>query len=258
MAATPIYPKLHISKFVGILQERAVPRKLCFFKTILAITRKDDSMKQKKPNLDEQLALLSAEHGVYPAELFQALVSAKDIGKTQCQDLNVSYRGSVDKEAIFLITKDNAVVVQFRVPEDLLLRKDVPFQKWMDSYQVRRELAKQNPPSPTSTPIEHLRSGMKKVNLQAHVLETPKPATVHTQYRDNALVTNAWIGDDTGKIKLCLWDEQVNCIAVGDTIQIKNATVATFKGERQVRLGKNATLCVLQSGAEKAKTPTQA
>jgi replication factor A1 len=216
-------------------------------------SRKDDCMKQKKPNLDEQLALLSAEHGVYPAELFQALVTAKDTGKTSCQDLTIGYRGSIENEAIFLITKDNAVVVQFRVPEELLLRKDVPFQKWMDTYQVRRELAKQNPAAPAQTQIQHLRSGMKKVNLEAQVLETPKPATVHTQYRDNALVTNAWIGDDTGKIKLCLWDEQVNCIAVGDTIQIKNATVATFKGERQVRLGKNATLCVLQSATAKSK-----
>jgi hypothetical protein len=212
-------------------------------------------MKQKKPNLDEQLAMLSAEHGVYPAELFQALVSAKDTGKIQCQDLTVGYRGSIENEAIFLITKDKAVVVQFRVPEELLLRKDVPFQKWMDTYKVRRELAKQNPAAPSSTQIQNLRSGMKKVNLEAQVLETPKPATVHTQYRDNALVTNAWIGDDTGKIKLCLWDEQVNCITVGDTIQIKNATVATFKGERQVRLGKNATICVVQSAAAKAAKP---
>jgi hypothetical protein len=212
-------------------------------------------MKQKKPNLDEQLALLSAEHGVYPTELFQALVSAKDTGKTQCQDLTVGYRGSIENEAIFLITKNNAVVVQFRVAEELLLRKDVAFEKWMDTYKVRREIAKQNPASPYATQIQNLRSGMKKVNLEAQVLETPKPATVHTQYRDNALVTNAWIGDDTGKIKLCLWDEQVNCISVGDTIQIKNATIATFKGERQVRLGKNATLNVLQSATAKAKTP---
>ena len=243
---------MHSVKFVGILQERAVPRTLCFFKTESGKPQgKDGSMKQKKPNLDEQLALLSAEHGVYPTELFQALVSAKDKGKTQCQDLTINYRGNIENEAIYLITKDAAVVVQFRVPEELLQRKDVPFQKWMDTYEVRRELAKQNPPTTATTPIENLRSGMKKVNLDAQVLETPKPATVHTQYRDNALVTNAWIGDETGKIKLCLWDEQVNCITVGDSIQIRNATVATFKGERQIRLGKNSTLSVVQSATAK-------
>jgi ssDNA-binding replication factor A large subunit len=62
-------------------------------------------------------------------------------------------------------------------------------------------------------------------------------------------VTNVWIGDETGKIKLCLWDKQVDAVAVGDTIQIKNANVASFMGERQVRLGKSGTLSVLRSRA---------
>jgi ssDNA-binding replication factor A large subunit len=33
----------------------------------------------------------------------------------------------------------------------------------------------------------------------------------------------------------------------GDTIQVRNASVSTYKGERQLRLGKNGTLSVLQS-----------
>jgi replication factor A1 len=67
------------------------------------------------------------------------------------------------------------------------------------------------------------------------------------------MVTNAWIADETGKIKLCLWNEQANSIATGDTIQIKNASVSTFKGERQLGLGKKGTISVLQSQAAKTK-----
>ena len=59
-------------------------------------------------------------------------------------------------------------------------------------------------------------------------------------------VTNAWIADETGKIKLCLWNEQVDFVNVGDTVQIKNASVSTFKGERQLRLGKTGTVSILQ------------
>jgi ssDNA-binding replication factor A large subunit len=60
------------------------------------------------------------------------------------------------------------------------------------------------------------------------------------------------IEDETGKIKLCLWDNQVNAVAEGDFIDIKNASIATFKGEKQVRIGKNGELSVLESSAEKA------
>jgi hypothetical protein len=205
-------------------------------------------LKQKKPTLGEQLAFLSVKYSVYPAELFQALVSARENGKFPCEDLTVEYRGSIDAEAIFLIKKDNNVIVQFRVAEELLLKKEIPFENWMDTDKIRRQIAKQNPAT-FFILIRDLRTGMKKVNVDAEVLETPKPSLVHTQHRDDALVTNVWIGDETGKIKLCLWDKQVDAVAVGDTIQIKNANVASFMGERQVRLGKSGTLSVLKSRA---------
>jgi ssDNA-binding replication factor A large subunit len=74
-----------------------------------------------------------------------------------------------------------------------------------------------------------------------------KPVMVHTQYGNNVLLTNAWVADETGKVKLCLWGDRVDSAVVGDTIQIKNASVFTYKGERQLRLGKTGSLNVLQS-----------
>ncbi len=202
-------------------------------------------MKSKKPTLEDQLAFLSARHGIYPAELFEALVLARKQGKSECEDLTVEYRGSVNDEAIFLITKENNVVAQFRVVEQVLAKRDVEFGDWMETSKVRREIERQTP-SPTHQKIENLRVGMKKVNVVAEVLETSEPSKVHTQFRDSALVCNAVIGDDTGKILLCLWDEQVKAVSTGDQIEVKNAHVATFKGEKQLRLGKNGTVTVLE------------
>jgi replication factor A1 len=210
-------------------------------------------LNRKKPTITEHLAFLSVKHCVYLAELFQALVSAREIGKSVCMDLRVEYRGSIDDEAIFLITKDNNVVVQFRVAEEFLLKKDMPFESWMDTDKIRKQMSRQNLAPRLSTLVQDLRHGMKKVNVEAEVLETPKPSLVHTQYGNSAMLTNAWIADETGKIKLCLWNEQANSVAEGDTIQIKNAAVSTFKGERQLRLGKTGTINVLQNRATKAK-----
>jgi len=115
----------------------------------------------------------------------------------------------------------------------------------MDTSRVRKEITKQNP-APAHMKIENLRVGMKKVNVIAKVLETSEPSKVHTQFRDNALVSNAWIGDETGKVMLCLWDQQINAVSLGDCIEVKNAHVAIFKAEKQLRLGKNGTIKILE------------
>ncbi len=161
----------------------------------------------------------------------------------------MEYRGNVTSQAIFLITKETKVVAQFRVPDETLARTDVSFDLSMDTNKVRKEIARQNP-APSHFKVDNLRVGMKKVNVTAEVLQTAEPAKVHTQFRDNAVVSNATIGDESGKILLCLWDQQINSVHTGDYIEIKNAHVAMFKGEKQLRLGKNGTITILEKPIE--------
>jgi hypothetical protein len=46
---------------------------------------------------------------------------------------------------------------------------------------------------------------------------------------------------------LCLWDQQVNAVSMDDYIEVKNAHVAMFKAEKQLRLGKNGTITILEN-----------
>lgn len=206
-------------------------------------------MNQKKPTIIEHLAFISVKYSVHLSELFHALVMAKEQGTAMCENLAVEYRGNIRKEEIFLITKDSKVIVQFRIAQGILLQKDMRFESWMNTDKIRKQLAKQNCGPNISTMVQDLRHGMKKVTVEAEVLETPKPSLVHTRYGNSAMVTNAWIADETGKIKLCLWNEQANYITLGDFIQIKNASVTAFKGERQLCLGKTGTVSVLRKQA---------
>ncbi len=209
-------------------------------------------MRQKKSTLGEHLALLSVKYSIYPAEVFQALIAASKNEKAVCGNLTVEYRGKVKGETIFLITKGAAVVAQFRVDEEFLLRKDNPFESWMSTDKIRKKIAKQNTDS-IYTLINDLRAGMKRVNLKAEVLEIPKPAQVHTQFGNTVMVVNALVGDETGKIKLCLWEGQIGSISVGQYIEIKNAQVCVFRGERQLRLGKNGVITTLSKSAAGVK-----
>ena len=209
-------------------------------------------MRQKKSTLGEHIALLSVKHNIYPSEVFQALIKARNNETAVCGTLEVEYRGKVKDEIIFLIKKENHAVAQFRVDEQFLLRKDNPFESWMSTDKITKKIAKQNTESVFTT-VNALRAGMKKVNVKAEVLEIPKPVQVHTQFGNTVMVVNALVQDDTGKIKLCLWEGQINAITVGENIEIKNAHVCVFRGERQLRLGKKGVLSPKQDPAEALK-----
>jgi len=199
--------------------------------------------------------LLSVKYSVYPNEVFHALVLAKKNETAKCGNLTVEYRGKMKNETIFLITKDHAVVAQFRVEEDFLLRKDNPFESWMSTEKIKKKLARQNTDS-MYIQIKDLRQGMKHVNLKAQVEEIPKPAQVHTQFGNTVMVVNAMVGDESGKVKLCLWEAQIGQINVGDLIELKNGQVCVFRGEKQLRLGKNGSLTVLSPAEAKPQIAT--
>ena len=87
--------------------------------------------------------------------------------------------------------------------------------------------------------------------------DTLYPQIVYTQFGTNVMLTNAMIGDETGKVKLCLWGEQANVAFVGDVIQIKNASVRTYNGERQLNLGQTGTLTVIRNNGDRTKHPSE-
>jgi len=94
--------------------------------------------------------------------------------------------------------------------------------------------------------IEDLKSGMKQTNLEARVIEIPKPKSVFTRFGNFATVTNARVIDETGIIQLPLWNNQIDTVSVGDTIHVENARVVTFRGERQLRVSRGGQLSVVE------------
>jgi len=196
---------------------------------------------RNKASPGEYLAFLSIKYEVDSGELFYALISAEEKQKARCGNLSIECRGKTQDKAIFLIMNGSRVVAQFPVSEEFLLERGNPIKDFMKTDMIRRHLVKKSRGS-RSLPIGDLRTGMSHVNLKAKVLEIPRPKLVVTRFGNYASVANALIADETGTIKLCLWNEQINSISIGDTIQIENARTSTFRGERQVRIGKKGTL----------------
>jgi replication factor A1 len=94
--------------------------------------------------------------------------------------------------------------------------------------------------------IKDLRNGMKRVNVEAQVTEKGNPREVMSRYKDETYtVADAVVADETGSIKLTLWNEQIDQVNVNDKIQIENGYVTSFKGEIQLNVGKYGKLTVL-------------
>jgi replication factor A1 len=189
----------------------------------------------------QYLAFLSIKYEVDPDEFFRALMSAEENQKSTCGNLSVERRGKTRDKAVFLILKDSRVVAQFPIPTEFLLERRNPIRDFMETDVIRRHIAKKNK-GLHSLLIRDLHVGMKQVNLKARVLEIPNPRIVVTRFGNYASVASAVIADETGTIKLCLWNEQIKSIATGDIIQVQNARMSTFRGERQLSVGKKGTL----------------
>jgi replication factor A1 len=93
--------------------------------------------------------------------------------------------------------------------------------------------------------IKELRNGMKRVNVEAKVVEKGNPREVMSRFKEETYtVADAVVADETGSIKLTLWNEQIDQVNVNDTIKIENGYVTSFKGEIQLNVGKYGKMTV--------------
>jgi replication factor A1 len=86
---------------------------------------------------------------------------------------------------------------------------------------------------------------MKRVSIEAKVIEKSDPHEVLSRFKDETYkVATAIIADETGTIKLTLWNEQINQVNINDTVKVENGYVTSFKGETQLNVGKYGKLAV--------------
>ena len=191
----------------------------------------------------EYLARISRKYGIDSRELFHSLVDSWKQKESTCEKLVMRCRKRTRDSAIFLFTIGQKVVAQFPMPEHILQEIN-PLKGYIDTMQAESPSAKN--PTLKNPRIRDLEKMMKQVNLKARVLEIPEPKPVYTKFGTQAHVSNVLIADETGTIRLSLWNQQINKVSVDDVIKIENAKVARFRGKRQLRLGRSGKLSVIE------------
>jgi len=192
------------------------------------------------------LALISMKYGIDSNDFFNSFVEAWERQESTCESLSIKCCKKTRDNAVFLITKGFKVVAQFPIPKHIL-KETNPLKEFASTMTSRRKI-------PDRVKIEHpqirdLKFGMNRISLKAKVIEIPKPKTVFTRLGKLNTVANAKVADETGIIQLPLWNQQIDTVSVGDTIQVENARVVTFRGERQLRIGRGGQLSVIEKCA---------
>lgn len=94
--------------------------------------------------------------------------------------------------------------------------------------------------------ISELKSGMRSVNVEASVVSVSEPRIVNTRDGRTAKVADVIIQDDSGQIKLSLWEDQIAQVKEGSKITIENGYTTSFRGENQLNVGKYGKLNVVE------------
>jgi replication factor A1 len=93
--------------------------------------------------------------------------------------------------------------------------------------------------------INELRDGMKRVRIEAKVTDMSEPREVSSRFKDQTYrVATATIADETGTVKLTLWNDQIDQVKVDDVVKVENGYVTSFRGQIQLNVGKYGTLTV--------------
>ncbi len=102
--------------------------------------------------------------------------------------------------------------------------------------------------------ISDLKAKQGKVDIIVEVVEI-SDAREFSKFGSGGRVANAIVKDESGSMKLTLWNEQIDMVHEGDKIHIKNGYVSDWKDELQLSTGKFGTLEIVEKGAREEVKP---
>lgn len=87
--------------------------------------------------------------------------------------------------------------------------------------------------------VEQLSPQSRQVNVTVKVVQ--KGEIRETFSRSDGAphrVSDVLVGDDTGAVYMSLWDDNIDKVNEGDTIDIKNGYVSLFRGSMRLNIGR--------------------
>ena len=82
-----------------------------------------------------------------------------------------------------------------------------------------------------------VKPAMRNVDLELKIVEVEEPRSYVSRAGREGRVTTAVGEDDSGRIKVSLWDKDIDLVKVGSLIRIRNGYSRLFRDEVYVSAG---------------------
>ncbi|KCZ72148.1 single-stranded DNA-binding protein [Candidatus Methanoperedens nitroreducens] len=109
--------------------------------------------------------------------------------------------------------------------------------------------------------INDIKSGMSGLNIIGRIIDTGKVRAFQRKDGTTGKVTNLTLGDETGKIRVTLWDSKAESadFKIGDTVEIINgyARENTFSNQIELQLGSGGNIMKSNTAVDYSETFTQ-
>ena len=94
---------------------------------------------------------------------------------------------------------------------------------------------------PERKKISDLKPGENNVSVEVRVISTREPRVVQTR-RGPRTLSEAIVGDETGRIKLTLWGQQAGSVEEGQAIRVEGAWTTAYRGQVQLNVGTRGSI----------------
>jgi replication factor A1 len=132
--------------------------------------------------------------------------------------------------------------------QDDSVRKLMRLPKEYSNFLEMKEKQGDSNRSGMASQIGNLQFGFKGVSFKANVVKKSDVRAVTSRDGTPLLVCDVTLSDATGEIPLAVWNNQIGTVSEGDTVQIDNANVRSYRGKIQLSLGrKTGVLTVLKA-----------
>lgn len=95
--------------------------------------------------------------------------------------------------------------------------------------------------------LNELRPGMEKVELRVEILSLKEPRQVKTNSGLTHTLVEGEIEDGTRKMGFTVWNEkieQLEGIEVGETVDLLNCFITSFRGVLSVNVGRDSVISI--------------
>ena len=94
--------------------------------------------------------------------------------------------------------------------------------------------------------ISDLKPSASVDNIEVTIIEKSEPREFTSRYGASGRVCDAKCQDDTGEVKLTLWNDEIEKVNVDNKIRVTNGYVKEWNGELQLTAGKYGKMEVIE------------